>query len=836
MISIVIPAYNHQNYIGDAIRSCLTDPLITEVLVADDGSSDRTREIIESYASAFPEKIRNLTDNPPKNIGAHHRINQLCRASRNEWIAILNSDDSFSPGRFRNFAQFAKATNADVVFGNCAIVDSDDRELGKKSAFYDVEYSLPIGWTPEKVAANNEYFLALLNQNFIATTSNLVIKKVFFEKLDGFRAYRYIHDWDFIIRATLNGRVVYSPTMWCNYRIHSGNTISESTHRVKDEARRMFASIIETNEFLTYVQRHRCASEVNVALSGNRYLSNDARIALVISDYPKSTEIDRFLTLFPGSKMVSSLAEIDESIDFIYSPTSSVSIVGNNELRNLFLASAMGGYDFFMLASNLNHTTFSTPNMRDISFIKRASAARILSGDYSSPMLGRIMRLPRQPTGDSVSLSSVFRTAVISQSGQDVIVSRDPDARMDMTHRTFDYGQRVSPSRLAGLNEDDTRPVVFVLPSVLAVGGAENVLIEIMRQTKDQFAYVVVCTEVILESQGSWLSRVLEQCESVFDLAESCHETSRLSALAWLKALYQPKALLITNGSMWQMKHAARIRRLFKDCAIIDHQCYDDKFGWIEWFDHPGVLASDLFIAVNSRIEDAFTSRLNVPSEKIRLIYHPIDSARIEKNLPHISRERSLERFGLDSDRPVVAYVGRLADQKRPQIFVDVATIAQQNGSNIQFVMVGQGHLSELIDEQITRNQLANIKRIENIPLLEEFYIAVDVLVITSEYEGVPLAMLEAMSVGVSVVSTDVGDIGRVIYDYQGSEALPVDAAAHEIYERVAAVIDNIDEDRLNANEAAARVREDFSGEFIGRKYQAAISSAIEIYANTRAF
>jgi glycosyltransferase involved in cell wall biosynthesis len=332
------------------------------------------------------------------------------------------------------------------------------------------------------------------------------------------------------------------------------------------------------------------------------------------------------------------------------------------------------------------------------------------------------------------------------------------------------------------------------------------------------------------------MTRVLEQCEAVYDIAEACHEATRMAALAWLKALYRPKALLITNGSMWQMKNASGMRRLFKDCAIIDHQCYDDKFGWIEWFNHPGVLASDAFVAVNSRIEDVFLNKIGIAKEKVSLIYHPIDSARIESNLSGLSREQAFARFGLNADQPVVAYVGRLAEQKRPQIFLEVAKIAQDRGDETQFVMVGQGHLSDVIAQQIEGLQLKNISRIENIPLLEEFYIIVDALLITSEYEGVPLAMLEAMSIGVSVVSTDAGDIGRVIFDYQGSQVVPVNSTPLVLYDRLMTVLENVDGVRTRSHESSARVRESFSGMTIGRLYRQVITAAVEKYETLRPF
>ena len=176
-LSVVVPVYNHSEFLADALLSAVTAPEVSEVVVADDGSSDRSAEVIRYFAERFPEKIRDLTDSPPKNIGAHNRINALCKAASGDWIAVLNSDDTYGHGRFRNLDRLARATKADLVFGNCAIMDGASKKIGYKYPVYDCEYPLPKGLDAAELVESNAWIIALLNQNFIATTSNMVFKK-----------------------------------------------------------------------------------------------------------------------------------------------------------------------------------------------------------------------------------------------------------------------------------------------------------------------------------------------------------------------------------------------------------------------------------------------------------------------------------------------------------------------------------------------------------------------------------------------------------------------------------------------------------------------------------
>jgi hypothetical protein len=67
------------------------------------------------------------------------------------------------------------------------------------------------------------------------------VRKSFFEALGGFRNFRYNHDWDFCLRATVEAEPVFVCQNVYAYRMHGGNTISESLHAPLAEANRIFA-------------------------------------------------------------------------------------------------------------------------------------------------------------------------------------------------------------------------------------------------------------------------------------------------------------------------------------------------------------------------------------------------------------------------------------------------------------------------------------------------------------------------------------------------------------------------------------------------------------------
>src|SRR3954453_13303793 len=116
MFSVVIPVFNHEAYLEEAVLSASRAALVTEILLFDDGSSDGSHHLIRQL-SRCSEKIRDLTTEPRLNRGTHVCLNALVQQASNEWIAVLNSDDVFVHGRFEAVARHIHRTGADFIFG-----------------------------------------------------------------------------------------------------------------------------------------------------------------------------------------------------------------------------------------------------------------------------------------------------------------------------------------------------------------------------------------------------------------------------------------------------------------------------------------------------------------------------------------------------------------------------------------------------------------------------------------------------------------------------------------------------------------------------------------------
>lgn len=129
---------------------------------------------------------------------------------------------------------------------------------------------------------------------------------------------------------------------------------------------------------------------------------------------------------------------------------------------------------------------------------------------------------------------------------------------------------------------------------------------------------------------------------------------------------------------------------------------------------------------------------------------------------PVPSREDARRSLGLPPDAPVVAFVGRLTQVKRPDRFVATAKAVLRQVPDCHFVVCGDGELREQMEQAVTsmrasfhllgwRNDVATICS------------AADVVLLTSDNEGMPVALIEAGMAGRPCVSTRVGSVAEVI-------------------------------------------------------------------------
>jgi len=132
-LSVVVPSYNHQDYISETLKSLEKQTFQDfEIIVVDDGSTDRTVEIVKS----FPSRAQIFTQENQGVVAARNRGVSL---TRGEYICFVDSDDVVLPDRFeRQVAVLDSDPEVGLVFADALIIDSKGEQIGKFSDVYPI--------------------------------------------------------------------------------------------------------------------------------------------------------------------------------------------------------------------------------------------------------------------------------------------------------------------------------------------------------------------------------------------------------------------------------------------------------------------------------------------------------------------------------------------------------------------------------------------------------------------------------------------------------------------------------------------------------------------------
>jgi glycosyltransferase involved in cell wall biosynthesis len=217
LVSVVIPAYNYARYLPEAIDSVLNQeyPNI-ELIVLDDGSTDRTIEVLKGYGDQF------YWESHP-NMGQANTLNKGWRLAKGEILAYLSADDFLLPEAVSACVECLRV-NADAVlcYPDFQLVDSESRV---------VRFVVP-----------PEYSYQEMVTKFVtAPSAGAFFRRSAYVKAGEWDpALRLAPDYDYWLRLGLNGRFVHIQENLAAFRAHADSqSFSQTTAEGAEEAVRI---------------------------------------------------------------------------------------------------------------------------------------------------------------------------------------------------------------------------------------------------------------------------------------------------------------------------------------------------------------------------------------------------------------------------------------------------------------------------------------------------------------------------------------------------------------------------------------------------------------------
>lgn len=225
-ISVVMPVYNGELYVEDAVKSILAQTFADfEFIIIDDGSSDRTSSLL--YAAAASD--RRIQVVPRENRGIVKSLNEGLALAEGDWIARMDADDIALPDRFaRQLAYLGSHPECGVLGGQILITDPEDRPLMRMSQPLDHD---------KMVAAQLAGVPPICHPT-------VMFRRDIARAIGGYSdRFQHAEDADFFLRMAEKTRLANLPDIVLRYRQHfksigfvQADAQSESYNRATAEA------------------------------------------------------------------------------------------------------------------------------------------------------------------------------------------------------------------------------------------------------------------------------------------------------------------------------------------------------------------------------------------------------------------------------------------------------------------------------------------------------------------------------------------------------------------------------------------------------------------------
>lgn len=293
IVSVVMPAYNVELYVEEAVRSILNQTFCDfEFIIVDDGSTDRTPEILRTFTDP---RIRLLFNE--KNEGNYPARNRGCRLARGKYIAVMDADDVALPERLEKQVRFMEEYPEVLACGTAYRLMGENRSIVEPTEWVEIRYILM-----------STFCMSHPTILFRADT----MRQVGFYRTDS----RYAEDYDLALRLARLGKIVNLPDILLERRRHQEqissryripqNAFAEKVQLRYQHENGIYYPPVDPELFLSELAAY-LRSTVSYVLQGGLYAG---RLGLVLffyhyADYAQKTEFrevaDRMLeTILSG--------------------------------------------------------------------------------------------------------------------------------------------------------------------------------------------------------------------------------------------------------------------------------------------------------------------------------------------------------------------------------------------------------------------------------------------------------------------------------------------------------------------------------------------------------
>lgn len=244
-VSIVIAFLNAEMFIEETLNSVVNQTLDDwELILVNDGSSDNSERIVKTVIANFPDKMVYLTHENAVNKGVCASRNLGIRHARGQYIALLDADDVWQPGKLaEQTAVLHSHTEVGMVFGASRYWNSWSKSIQNGSR----DFTPRLGLKANCVHPSPTLLIRChpLGNASAPCPSDIMLRREIVEKVGGFEeaftgSFQMYEDQAFLAKVYLNANVYVSDSTWTYYRLHTQSCCHRVTSSGEETAVKQF--------------------------------------------------------------------------------------------------------------------------------------------------------------------------------------------------------------------------------------------------------------------------------------------------------------------------------------------------------------------------------------------------------------------------------------------------------------------------------------------------------------------------------------------------------------------------------------------------------------------
>lgn len=359
----------------------------------------------------------------------------------------------------------------------------------------------------------------------------------------------------------------------------------------------------------------------------------------------------------------------------------------------------------------------------------------------------------------------------------------------------------------------DKTKILITIPW-MTFGGAETLIYNYCREIKNNFNITFITG---LKSKHEWEYKFKNITSNIYHLA-NMFEDSRLY-LEFISNYIKTREIdilhIIHNGFMFDLLPEIKKRNpnlkiivtMFNDRV----EYFEQSIGYEEYIDS--------YVTDNELVARHYMSSL-ATNKSVKVIPNGINCYK-EFNAEMFDGSAVRKSLELGEKDLSVFYVGRLSEEKNPDVFLAAASELLKSSKNtrLKFYMIGDGPMRPAVDKLLNEINSDKIKYLGYQSEIAKYLSAADIFVLPSSIEGFPLSILEAMAMKVAVIASDVGAVSQVITD--GEDGFVVEPGSVEEITRAISMLTS-DSSLLQSVKQKARLKVEskYSNKILGENYK----------------